>query len=126
MNILHIDDNPEIREMYSEMLSKDNSVTSVSDGRKGLSLVAENDFDLILLDMYMPKYSGVKFLHDLKKIRPSELKRVIVVSLLDFNEDQVKEFLKFGILSVEKKPMDLKGVKKIEKSLLSKKNAIAV
>jgi CheY-like chemotaxis protein len=126
MNILHIDDNPDIREMYSEMLSKDNSVTSVSDERKGLSLVAENDFDLILLDMYMPKYSGVKFLHDLKKIRPSELKRVIVVSLLDFNEDQVKEFLKFGILSVEKKPMDLKGVKKIEKSLLSKKNAIAV
>ena len=93
------------------------SITSVTSGKEGLDLVIKNDYDLILLDMFMPKYSGVQFLRDLKDEKPSELKKVVVVSLLDFNESQVKEFLKFGINSVEEKPSDLQSLLDIEKDM---------
>ena len=127
MKVLHIDDNKETRELYSELFaSKNHSITSVYDGRSGLGLITKIDYDLILLDMYMPKYSGVAFLRDLKNTRPSELKKVIVVSLLDFNQSQIKEFLKFGINSVSKKPMTLKDLEDIEKNMLLIKNTMTV
>ena len=127
MKVIHIDDSKEIRELYSEILvAKNHSVKSVYDGKKGLELVAKNNYDLILLDMYMPKYSGIEFLRDLKNTRPTELKKVIIASLLDFKDSQVKEFLKFGIHSILKKPMNLKELENIEKKALRIKNTITV
>ena len=67
MNILHVDDSPEICQLYSDMLSMDNhNVESVNDGREGLECALKNNYDLILLDVCMPKYSGMEFIHDLK------------------------------------------------------------
>jgi len=118
VDVLQIDDCPEICKMYTDMFDAVyHSITTVTSGKEGLDLVIKNDYDLILLDMLMPKYSGVQFLRDLKEKRPSELKKVVVVSLLEFNESQVKEFLKFGINSVEEKPSDLQSLVDIEKGM---------
>ena len=104
--------------MYTDMFTAVyHSITSVTSGKEGLDLVIKNDYDLILLDMVMPKYSGVQFLLDLKDQRHSELKKVVVLSLLEFNESQVKEFLKFGIHSVEEKPSDLQSLVNIPKNM---------
>ena len=117
MKVLHIDDSPEICELYSDMFSADNStIQSVNTGKEGLSLVLKNDYDLILLDMCMPQYSGMDFLRDLTKQRSSELRKVVVVSVLKFNENQIKELLKFGIHSVEGKPTDLQKLEIIKKN----------
>jgi DNA-binding response OmpR family regulator len=63
MNILHIDDSEEICGLYSDLFTTDLSTyTGVNDGKEGLKLVTKNDYDLILLDMCMPKYSGMDFL----------------------------------------------------------------
>jgi hypothetical protein len=47
---------------------------------------------------------------------------VIIVSLLDFKDSHAKEFLKFGIHSILKKPMNLKELENIEKKALRIKN----
>ena len=108
MRILHIDDSPEICELYSYMLSSHNhSVTSVNDGEEGLELVIKNEYDLILLDMLMPNYDGMDFLHDLKIQKPSELKKVIIITRLEQNLNQLKEPFRYGIHSIQKKPSDL-------------------
>jgi len=108
MQILQVEDSPLICQLYSDLLeSRNHSVEAVNDGREGLELVMKNDYDLILLDMLMPKYSGMQFLKDLKEKRPSELKKVIVISQLEFNEDDYQELLDFGIRSIQKKTFDL-------------------
>jgi DNA-binding response OmpR family regulator len=118
MRVLHIDDSPEICELYSDMFTADNStIQSVNTGKKGLSLVLKNDYDLILLDMCMPQYSGMDFLRDLTKQRPSELKKVVVVSVLKFTPTQIKELLKMGIHSVEEKPTNLQKLEVIKKNM---------
>ncbi len=119
MKILKIDDSLEISKLHKEMLSaKNHSIRCVNGGKEGLELVVKNDFDLIILDMYMPKYSGMDFLRDLKNQRPSELKKVIVLSMLQFSESQTEELLKFGIHSVEEKHSNLQKLEAIVKHRL--------
>ena len=118
MNILHVDDSPEICQLYADMLAAGNhSVTSINDGREGLELALQNTYDLILLDVCMPRYSGMEFIHDLKAKRPSELKKVIIVSVLELRESHKNELLKLGIHSVEEKPSTIKRLETIRKDL---------
>jgi CheY-like chemotaxis protein len=118
LRVLHIDDSPEICELYSDMFTADNNtIQSVNTGKEGLSLVLKNDYDLILLDMCMPQYSGMDFLRDLTNQRPSELRKVVSVSVLKFSPTQIKELLKMGIHSVEEKPTDLQKLEVIKKNM---------
>ena len=100
------------------MFTADKStIQSVNTGKEGLSLVLNNDYDLILLDMCMPQYSWMDFLRDLTIQKPSELKKVVVVSVLKFSPTQIQELLKFGIHSVEEKPTDLQKLEIIKKNM---------
>jgi len=118
MNILHVDDSPEICQLYADMLAiGNNMVKSVNDGRDGLELVLKNDYDLILLDICMPKYSGINFIHDLKAKRPSEMKKIVIISVLELRESHRKELLKLGIHSVEEKPATIQKLETIKKDL---------
>lgn len=122
MKVLHVDDSPEICQLYADMLaSGNNTVKSVNDGREGLELVLKNDYDLILLDICMPRYSGMDFIHDLKAKRPSEMKKIIIVSVLELRESHKKELLKLGIHSVEEKPSTIQKLETIKKDLQLRK-----
>lgn len=64
------------------------------DGEKGLKLIKENDFDLILLDLKMPKLSGEEVLKEIRKIRPY----VIVIIYTNFSEfADIKALTNIGI-----------------------------
>jgi len=103
------------------MFTADNhSVRSVNSGKMGLEVVMNNDYDLILLDMNMPDYTGMQFLRDLKNKKPLELRKVVVVSVLKFHEMEVKELLKLGIHSVESKPSDFKTIMDLQRNILLK------
>jgi len=118
MNILHVDNSPEICQLYADMLATgNNTVKSVNDGREGLELVLKNDYDLILLDICMPRYSGINFIHDLKAKRPSEMKKIIIISVLELRESHKKELSKLGIHSVEEKPATIQKLEVIKKDL---------
>jgi len=111
MKILHVEDVSEISQVFADILSTKNyEFDSVSDGRAGLELAVYNNYDLILLDMCMPKYSGVDFLLDLKHRRPSELSKVIIVSSLEMNPSQERELLKLGIRTVLRKPISVQSL----------------
>ena len=108
MRILHVEDVPEISKVFADILeTKNYDFDSVSDGRAGLELAVYKDYDLILLDMCMPKYSGVDFLLDLKYRRPSQLSKVVIVSGLEMTLLQERELSKLGIRSILKKPISV-------------------
>jgi len=121
MKILHVEDVSEISQVFADILSTKNyDFDSVSDGRAGLELVVYKDYDLILLDMCMPKYSGVDFLLDLKHRRPSELSKVVIVSALEMNLTQEQELLNLGIRSILRKPISVQSLlSQIEQKVVS-------
>jgi len=108
MKILHIEDIPEISVIFSDILkTKNHDFQSTVDGEYGLDLVLNNNYDLILLDMCMPNYSGLDFLLDLKDKRPSEIRKVIVVSSLELDEYQTKFLKELGVRAMHQKPISI-------------------
>jgi len=102
MEVLIIDDSDVICDLYSDMLSsRGDSVTSVNNGKDGLGLLAKKEYDLILLDICMPEYDGIQFLEDLEKQKPSDIKKVSVISRLAHDENLAVELKKFGITSIQ-------------------------
>lgn len=87
------------------------------DGIKGLDLIKKNDYDLILLDLKMPKLSGEEVLKEIRKIRPY----VFVIIYTNFSEfADIKALANIGIDGyVNKGPdSDLKELVKIIKGKL--------
>ncbi|MEK6930278.1 MAG: response regulator [Thermoproteota archaeon] len=111
MKILHIEDIPEISEIFSDILkTKNHDFDSAIDGKKGFDLVLKNHYDLILLDMCMPNYSGIDFLLDLKNKKPSEIQKVVVVSSLELDEYQTKFLKELGVRSIRQKPISVQSL----------------
>lgn len=64
------------------------------DGMKGLDLIKKNDYDLILLDLKMPKLSGEEVLKEIRKVRPY----VFVIIYTNFSEfANIKVLANIGI-----------------------------
>jgi len=62
-HILLIDDDEELAELLTEYLASENiRVTSCLDGASGLAKAFDDSFDLILLDVMMPKLNGFEVL----------------------------------------------------------------
>ncbi len=76
--ILVIDDEPDARAYLKAILDEEGYETiTASDGEEGLDKVQENPPHLILLDLMMPKKSGVKFLNEI--MNDEQLKEIPIV-----------------------------------------------
>ncbi len=66
--VLVIDDDPDICTYVSEVLQdNDYRTATAGDGAEGLARVREARPDLIILDLMMPKKSGVRFLNEVRQ-----------------------------------------------------------
>ena len=108
MQILIIDDNTEITNMLSFYLEGDGyECKVVNDGREGLQAIKSKDFDLTLLDLAMPDFSGVDIIKSLKSDNLLEKKKVIVLTASTLSEDETGALLRDGIRAVLKKPVSI-------------------
>lgn len=108
MKILHIEDNHEISAIFADILTMANhEFESAIDGKTGLGMVLKNNYDIILLDIGLPQYTGFDFLVDLKIKKPSEIRKVIIVSSLQLEEYQTQFLKNLGVQSIQKKPISV-------------------
>ena len=69
--ILVVEDDGMLRDMYQNILSSDNyQVEIATDGQMALAKILQGSWDLILLDIMLPKKDGVQILTDLKTQQP--------------------------------------------------------
>jgi DNA-binding response OmpR family regulator len=67
-SVLLIDDDIELGELLKEYLSMEGfELTAVHDGETGLQKALSGDFNLVLLDVMLPKKNGFEVLKDLRK-----------------------------------------------------------
>ena len=68
-SVLVIDDEEIIREAFEALLSAEGyAVRSVETGQKGLDLLADLQFDTVLLDLMLPDRSGLDILDDIRRL----------------------------------------------------------
>ncbi len=95
--ILIVEDDQFLREFYQELLTGEGYlVDAAEDGEMALKKIQENEFDLILLDIMLPKKDGVSILRDLKTHPPKSPQAPIVV-LTNLGQDTIiKECFDLG------------------------------
>ena len=71
MKVFIIEDEEKIaRFIELELAYEGYTVTKEQDGRRGLELAIEGDFDLLLLDIMLPGLNGIEVLRRLRKVKP--------------------------------------------------------
>jgi len=97
--ILVIEDEETIRSMLVESLEeRGHLVQTASDGEAGLELSLKNEYDLILLDIILPKKNGLEVLEELGKEKKGVLPKVLVLTNLG-EADSVQKALDLGARS---------------------------
>lgn len=86
--ILIVEDEPALNDAYQTILRKEGyDVTVAFDGSEALELVKTFEPQLILLDLRMPKVSGIEFLKKYQAATKHPSVKIIVFSNLDAQKD---------------------------------------
>lgn len=87
--ILVVEDDQFLREFYQELLADQGYLVDVAqDGELALGKIRTQDYDLVLLDIMMPKKDGIGVLSDLKVQGPKST-NLTVVMLTNLGQDTV-------------------------------------
>ena len=81
MNVLVVDDDPDIRELVTFKLEQmGHTVSTENDGEGGLAAALANVPDLILLDVMMPKLTGIEVCQRLRDATQTASVPVILIT----------------------------------------------
>lgn len=104
-HILVVDDEAAIRELISEVLNISGfTVASSADGLDALNQIRRTKFDLILLDVNLPKVDGFAVL---EKVRESAPTQPIIMLSARTDKDDVINGLKLGADDYIRKPFSV-------------------
>ena len=118
--LLVVDDEPKIREVIKEYAEfNGHEVTEATDGMSAVGLCKLNDYELIILDIMMPKLDGFSTCKEIKKI-----KDIPTIMLSARGEEYDKLFgFELGIDDYIVKPFSPKELMARVNAVLSRRNA---
>ncbi|WP_329806635.1 sigma-54-dependent transcriptional regulator [Flavobacterium facile] len=122
--ILIIEDEAPIRRVLNKILSEESDtylVQEAEDGLQGVEMVKNEDFDLILCDIKMPKMDGVEVLEAIKKIKP-EIPMVMISGHGDL--ETAVNTMRLGAFDYISKPPDLNRLLNTVRNALDKKQLV--
>ncbi len=122
--ILIIEDEASIRRVLNKILSEENDayqVDDAEDGLIGLEKIKNNDYDLVLCDIKMPKMDGVEVLEAVKKIKP-EIPMVMISGHGDM--ETAIQTMRLGAFDYISKPPDLNRLLNTVRNALDKKQLV--
>ncbi len=121
-SLLIVDDDEKVRNVLSHYLvQKGHRVVLADNGRRALELVEQPGIDLVLLDVQMPKLSGIEVLEIIRKTHsPNQLPVIMVTGVKDSHE--IVKALDLGANDYVTKPIDFPVITaRIHTQLLRKK-----
>lgn len=122
--ILIIEDEEAIRRVLTKILKEENSsydIFEASDGLLAIEFIKNQDFDLILCDIKMPKMDGLELLEATKKIKP-DIPIVMISGHGDL--ETAVETMRHGAYDYISKPPDLNRLLNTVRNALDRKKLI--
>lgn len=114
-NILLVDDDPQIQLSTDLMLQSLNyNVTIAKNGKEAIEKISNEKYDLILLDMMMPDFTGLEVLEQIEKyLKDSNTEIILQTGITD--KMQLDAAIKYGVTKYLAKPYDIIQLKNIIK-----------
>jgi len=122
--ILIIEDEAAIRRVLTKILSEESDtykVDEAEDGLQGLEKIKNEDYDLVLCDIKMPKMDGEEVLEAVKKIKP-EIPMVMISGHGDL--ETAVNTMRLGAFDYISKPPDLNRLLNTVRNALDKKQLV--
>jgi two-component system nitrogen regulation response regulator NtrX len=122
--ILVIEDEAAIRRVLVKILSEENKtyqLEEAEDGLVGLEKIKDEEYDLVLCDIKMPKMDGIEVLEAIKKIKP-EVPVVMISGHGDL--DTAVNTMKMGAFDYISKPPDLNRLLNTVRNALDRKELV--
>lgn len=114
--ILVVEDNELNMKLFYDILTYQNYfVDKASDGLEGLDKIQNNSYDLIILDIKLPRLDGFSLL---EKLKDTKLPPIIIASACAMDEDKLKA-AQLGIDTYITKPININNFIKTVKEKLS-------
>ncbi len=113
--ILIVDDEHEITEILSDLLSGNHDCQKVGSAEDALARLAESDFQLVISDITMPGMTGLEMLPFVKRISPNTV--VVMISGVQTVESAIGA-LRLGAFDYLMKPFDIRQVEAVVKRAL--------
>jgi len=119
MKILGIDDNKDLLNLSEISLrSGGHEYTGINNGKDGLKAIQDEKFDIVLLDLSMPEFSGEDVIDALVKDGIMNKQKVVIFTATSPTKEMCDQFLEKGVNSILKKPYEpdilLEFVNKLE------------
>ncbi|WP_262689769.1 response regulator [Kordiimonas aestuarii] len=106
-HILVVEDNPVMGSIMGKLLARFNvSFDIANNGEEAIALSRANTYDLIMMDIMMPKMGGVTATREIRKLSAHYEAAPIVAVTARVSDRDVEEYLKEGMSSVIKKPIN--------------------
>jgi len=122
--ILVVDDEPEIRRSLSGVLEDEGyAVDAVESGEACLAALPDEDFELVLLDIWLPGIDGMEVLSRIQEMPFGERPVVVVISGHGSIEAAVKA-TKLGAFDFLEKPLSIDKVSVVVKNALAHRNLV--
>ena len=113
--ILICDDEEGVRESLKLILEDDYDLSFAATGDEAIKKIKKHSIDLAMLDIKMPKLSGIEALQELKKTSPKT--KVIIVSGYK-SVETASEAIKRGASDYIVKPFDSKNILEKVKAII--------
>lgn len=105
IRVLYVDDEPALRMLVQTQLQDEGiDVTTADDGDTALDTLEKERFDLILLDIRMPRIDGVSVLKEIRERKLSS--RIIMLTAVEDFEVAI-EAVKLGAIDYITKPYQI-------------------
>ena len=114
-HILICDDEEGVRESLKLILEDEYDLSFAVNGNEAIKKLKKNTVDLVVLDIKMPKMSGIETLKEIKKVSPNT--KVIIASGYR-SVEAASETMKSGASEYIVKPFESKDVLKKISTLL--------
>ncbi|MBS3923134.1 MAG: response regulator [Nitrosarchaeum sp.] len=102
-----VDDNKEITKIMSKYFTKKGHLCTVSnDGRNALEILQNQKFDVTLLDLAMPEFSGRDLVLHLKNTGKINEHNIVCLTASSPSSEYEDELKSMGVNAILKKPID--------------------
>jgi len=120
MNIMIVDDEPQVAEVLAKSLTRQgHKTTVVHSGEDALRLISNTAPDALFLDVSMPGINGLEVLAEVRRTRPQ---LAVVVITGHATADEVEQVKKLGAVDVIPKPAALTHYHRAIERLHTKKS----
>lgn len=127
LNILIVDDEHQLRKSLVSILTSslpehELNIVEAENGKAAIEKTAEEQFDLVLMDVRMPEMDG---LEALKEIKESDPRTFVVIMTAHSNLQDAVNAIKFGAFDYTEKPIDPEKLIKLVRKAIETKEMVS-